>query len=135
MCLLRALHSNGTTGVLSNFMPLWAGCYPNGTKLDSVVNALSTPRRLFPARARRLLADVRLCSTHRVSRASLAVTSELIKPGGLATTKKSFFNNQQWDWPNAWAPLQQMVIEGLENVGTTESAHGSCVARRPPSLT
>lgn len=49
------------------------------------------------------------------------VASELILPGGMATTKKSFFNNQQWDFPNAWAPLQQMVIEGLDIANTRES--------------
>jgi len=24
----------------------------------------------------------------------------------------------QWDWPNAWAPLQEMLIEGLERTQT-----------------
>ena len=39
--------------------------------------------------------------------------SQLIWPGGLATTAQRFFDNQQWDFPNAWAPLQDMTIDGL----------------------
>lgn len=50
-----------------------------------------------------------------ISQAALAVTSldrsGLIRPGGVVTTTAS--TGQQWDSPNAWAPLQQMLIEGL----------------------
>jgi len=42
-----------------------------------------------------------------------AGASQLIWPGGLATTAQRFFDNQQWDFPNAWAPLQDMTIEAL----------------------
>ena len=35
-----------------------------------------------------------------------------LKPGGLATTRLR--SGQQWDAPNAWAPLQYMAIDGLE---------------------
>ncbi|MCC3153612.1 alpha,alpha-trehalase TreF [Hymenobacter sp. BT770] len=35
-----------------------------------------------------------------------------LKPGGLATTRSR--SGQQWDAPNAWAPLQSMAIDGLE---------------------
>lgn len=41
--------------------------------------------------------------------------SGLLQPGGSATTTLN--TEQQWDWPNAWAPLQQMLIEGLDGIG------------------
>jgi len=37
--------------------------------------------------------------------------SGLVRPGGVVAT--SALTGQQWDSPNAWAPLQQMLIEGL----------------------
>jgi alpha,alpha-trehalase len=37
---------------------------------------------------------------------------DFLKPGGLATTRSG--GGQQWDAPNAWAPLQYMAIDGLE---------------------
>ena len=38
--------------------------------------------------------------------------TNFLKPGGLATTRLR--SGQQWDAPNAWAPLQYMAIDGLE---------------------
>lgn len=38
--------------------------------------------------------------------------SGLVQAGGLATTLAQG-TGQQWDWPNAWPPLQHMAIEGL----------------------
>ena len=52
-------------------------------------------------------------------RARLAVKSlrhsGLVQDGGIATTLAT--TGHQWDWPNAWAPLQEMLIEGLERTG------------------
>ena len=52
-------------------------------------------------------------------RASLAVQSlrhsGIVLPGGVATTMAQ--TEHQWDWPNAWAPMQEMLIEGLERTG------------------
>ena len=42
--------------------------------------------------------------------------SGLLQPGGVATTASP--SAHQWDWPNAWAPLQDMLIEGLERSGS-----------------
>jgi len=43
-------------------------------------------------------------------------SSGLVRPGGIATTLA--LTEHQWDWPNAWAPLQEMLIEGLERTQT-----------------
>ena len=39
----------------------------------------------------------------------------LVQAGGVATSL--LHSMQQWDWPNAWPPLQQMLIEGLDRSG------------------
>ena len=46
--------------------------------------------------------------------------TKFLKPGGLVTT----FNRsgQQWDSPNAWAPLQYIAIDGLNNYHETTLA-------------
>jgi len=48
------------------------------------------------------------------------IQAKFLKPGGLVTT----FNRsgQQWDSPNAWAPLQYMAIDGLNNYHQTTLA-------------
>ncbi len=39
--------------------------------------------------------------------------AKLLKRGGIQTTLNN--TGQQWDAPNGWAPLQYMIIKGLEN--------------------
>ncbi|CAH9069204.1 unnamed protein product [Cuscuta europaea] len=43
-------------------------------------------------------------------------TSGLLCPAGIATTLNK--TGQQWDYPNGWAPLQHMIVEGLLKSGT-----------------
>ena len=43
-----------------------------------------------------------------------------LKPGGMATSV--YHTNFQWDLPNGWAPLQWIVISGLQQYGFTEEA-------------
>ncbi|CAH9124742.1 unnamed protein product [Cuscuta epithymum] len=42
--------------------------------------------------------------------------SGLLCPAGIATTL--YKTGQQWDFPNGWAPLQHMIVEGLLKSGT-----------------
>ncbi|MCH9631506.1 MAG: Periplasmic trehalase [Chlamydiia bacterium] len=44
----------------------------------------------------------------------------MLHKGGLVTTTKQ--SNQQWDFPNGWAPLQFMAFVGLKNYGYTDLA-------------
>ncbi|GAA4015711.1 alpha,alpha-trehalase [Hymenobacter fastidiosus] len=46
--------------------------------------------------------------------------TSFLKPGGLTTTRTR--SGQQWDAPNAWAPLQYMAIDGLERYNHTTLA-------------
>ncbi|KAK3235138.1 hypothetical protein CYMTET_54640 [Cymbomonas tetramitiformis] len=41
--------------------------------------------------------------------------SGLVLPGGVSTTLRQ--TGEQWDFPNAWPPLQHMIIEGLNTAG------------------
>lgn len=45
-------------------------------------------------------------------------------PGGVPTTETN--SGEQWDYPNVWAPMQHMLIVGLDNLGderTQKLAH------------
>ncbi|MGA9649750.1 alpha,alpha-trehalase TreF [Pedobacter sp.] len=46
---------------------------------------------------------------------SVKVEQDFLKSGGLITTVKT--TKEQWDSPNAWAPLQWVSIQGLHNYG------------------
>jgi alpha,alpha-trehalase len=43
------------------------------------------------------------------------IAKHLLQPGGLVATAVD--NGQQWDWPNGWAPLQWVAIQGLRKYG------------------
>lgn len=45
---------------------------------------------------------------------------ELVKDGGILTT--NFESGQQWDYPNGWAPLQWIAIQGLRQYGQNDLA-------------
>ncbi len=48
------------------------------------------------------------------------VREHLLKPGGIVTTLQD--TGEQWDWPNGWAPLQFVAVEGLKKYGHTDLA-------------
>lgn len=48
------------------------------------------------------------------------VNESLLQPGGIVTTPIT--SGQQWDAPNGWAPLQWIVVKGLEKFGEKELA-------------
>jgi alpha,alpha-trehalase len=55
-----------------------------------------------------------------------SLRSELLMPGGLATTLVS--SGQQWDQPNGWAPLQWIGVVGLRDYHMSQLAE--TIARR-----
>ncbi|WP_434624053.1 alpha,alpha-trehalase TreA [Pseudomonas sp. Z1-29] len=61
-----------------------------------------------------------MASAERADRTADAVRRGLLRPGGIATTQVN--NDQQWDEPNGWAPLQWVAVEGLDRYGQTELA-------------
>ena len=52
-----------------------------------------------------------IASPQRAELTAATVRVQLLAPGGLLTTTHS--TGQQWDAPNAWAPLQWIAVEGL----------------------
>ena len=55
--------------------------------------------------------DFNIADARQAAKISSALKTKFLKSGGLITTIKR--SGQQWDSPNAWAPLQYMAIEGL----------------------
>src|SRR5471030_182635 len=55
----------------------------------------------------------KIASAAQAAKVASVLKTKFLKPGGLVTTLKR--SGQQWDSPNAWAPLQYMAIEGLNN--------------------
>ncbi|MEQ0828066.1 alpha,alpha-trehalase [Enterobacter dykesii] len=58
---------------------------------------------------------VKAAAQDRADKVAAAISSRLLKPGGIATTTVN--SGQQWDAPNGWAPLQWVAAEGLQNYG------------------
>jgi len=63
---------------------------------------------------------VSLATDGQAHATAAAIRSDLVKPGGLATTTRT--TGQQWDAPNGWAPLQWIAVMGLRNYGETALA-------------
>ena len=78
------------------------------------------PRRVLSAATVTPL-FVGLASPEQAARVAQTVSSELLAPGGLATT--TTHTGEQWDRPNGWAPLQWMAVRGLANYGHNELSH------------
>lgn len=58
---------------------------------------------------------VGIASPARAKRSADTVQAQLLRPGGLATTR--LHTGQQWDEPNGWAPLQWIAVDGLRRYG------------------
>ncbi len=56
-----------------------------------------------------------IATVGQAEKASAVLHVQLLKQGGCATTTET--SGQQWDSPNGWAPLQYIVIKGLEQYG------------------
>jgi alpha,alpha-trehalase len=67
-----------------------------------------------------------LATKAQAERVAEVVRARLLKRGGLLTTTVS--TGEQWDAPNAWAPLQWIAIEGLSDYG--ETALAATIAER-----
>jgi alpha,alpha-trehalase len=55
-----------------------------------------------------------------IDKAAELLKKEFLKDGGVVTTLIN--TEQQWDWPNGWAPLQWLAIKGLDNYKQKEFA-------------
>jgi len=55
-----------------------------------------------------------------IDKAAAVLKNDFLQDGGVVTT--TINTEQQWDWPNGWAPLQWIAIKGLENYNQKELA-------------
>jgi alpha,alpha-trehalase len=55
--------------------------------------------------------EFKIANAKQAAKVASALKTKFLKSGGLVTTFKR--SGQQWDSPNAWAPLQYMAIDGL----------------------
>ncbi|OEL32401.1 putative trehalase [Dichanthelium oligosanthes] len=78
----------------SNFIPLWLNAHHSG----SVQFADA-------AKSERVMASLQ--------------TSGLLHAAGIATSLTN--TSQQWDFPNGWAPVQHLIVEGLLHSGSEET--------------
>jgi alpha,alpha-trehalase len=64
--------------------------------------------------------EFKIADNQQAAKIAAGLKTKFFHPGGLVTT----FNRsgQQWDSPNAWAPLQYMAIDGLNNYHKTSLA-------------
>jgi len=62
----------------------------------------------------------RAASGAQAAAVARAVQAELLQPGGIVTT--TIDTGQQWDWPNGWAPLQWIAVDGLTGYGQSQLA-------------
>jgi len=51
---------------------------------------------------------------------AVVIRQKLLRPGGVASSE--FATGEQWDAPNGWAPLEWMVIWGLDRCGQKDLA-------------
>jgi neutral trehalase/trehalose/maltose hydrolase-like predicted phosphorylase len=65
---------------------------------------------------------VGLADQAQASAVAVAVSRELLEPGGIVTTPAE--SGQQWDAPNGWAPLQWIGIAGLRRYSLGTLAEG-----------
>jgi len=75
----------------TNLIPLWLECYDTANK---------------PSIARKVLAYINSTGIDAF-------------PGGLPTTLRH--SGEQWDYPNAWSPLQYIVHEGLRTLNDDDA--------------
>lgn len=78
----------------------------------------STSEQLTAAAAYPLFAGI--ATTRRAKQVARALSRQLLEPGGLVTT--ALQTGQQWDAPNAWAPLQWIAVDGLRRYGREQLA-------------
>jgi alpha,alpha-trehalase len=55
--------------------------------------------------------EFKIADAKQAAKVAFGIQTKFLKTGGLVTTFKR--SGQQWDSPNAWAPLQYMAIDGL----------------------
>lgn len=105
----------------ANFVGLWANLFDADD--DAQQAAILAAVKSSPLVKEGGIATTTLVGLRRLRRAGLSASEQMTVAGPQPT-------GQQWDFPNAWAPLQHMAIMGLRNM-TTNGADCFAVRGRP----
>ena len=102
--------------MVSNFIPLWTKCYDRSASTRNAQRFAAAACCLFVLMfcvCDCIFSLLLVCRSlmDEGSVVSALLQSGLIMEGGVVTTLNN--NTQQWDFPNAWAPLQWMLVEGI----------------------
>jgi len=94
------------------------GVWNDFDTINGCLRPYFTPSNLVPLWTESFVDNTR---TNRCSRAVHYLAKQNLQdfPGGLPTT--FFQSGQQWDMPNAWPPLEHMVVHGLRKSGLPEA--------------
>ncbi len=63
----------------------------------------------------------KMATPEQAAKSAKVINDKFLKTGGVVSTLTD--NGQQWDYPNGWAPLQWMTIEGLRNYKSDDLAN------------
>lgn len=96
-----------------------AGFYKDFDFHESLFSPVCSVAAVFPL-------YVGVASKQQAARVAETLRKDFLEPGGLVTTQIN--NDQQWDAPNGWAPLQWVAIQGLRRYGFNDLADE--IARR-----
>ncbi|MBO9716689.1 MAG: alpha,alpha-trehalase TreA [Pseudoxanthomonas sp.] len=106
--------ADARAGAIQRYLWQPQGWYADYDWRRGVVRPALTAAALFPLYAG-------IATPGRAHRTATAVRAQLLRPGGLVTTTVD--SGQQWDAPNAWAPLQWVAVAGLRRYGEEALAH------------
>jgi alpha,alpha-trehalase len=59
--------------------------------------------------------STKIATPAQAKRVADRIEKDFLQPGGVVTTLLE--TDQQWDWPNGWAPMQWVTIQGLREYG------------------
>jgi len=132
-------HLDGSKAVLSDFVPLWAGLADGDARKQTRALRSLAQSGLVVTKTSRKAASCSGGTSQAAATTTAAAAAVVVGPCsdeedkeeevvegneegglvlGLATTTEFHWANsaegQQWEWPNAWPPLVEMLVEGLE---------------------
>lgn len=115
----RAINSVFWNESMGQWLDYWVS---NSTtcKGSQTLEAKNQNQRIFASNFVPLWIDLFNSDTPLVEKVMKSLQSSgLVHVSGIATSLTN--SGQQWDYPNGWAPLQHMIVEGLARSGSTEA--------------
>ncbi|KAK9042889.1 hypothetical protein V6N11_071243 [Hibiscus sabdariffa] len=104
---------------MGQWLDYWLN-YGAGSEEPQTWKAENQNQKVFASNFAPLWIDVFNSDIHLVEKVTKSLqTSGLLCAAGIATSLTN--SGQQWDFPNGWAPLQHMIVEGLSRSASVEA--------------